>query len=336
VRKHQPVRKTGRESQRTIRRLLTVYQRQINHQQGQITALENHIRAQELRVSLLQGIRRASTSTLDLGSLFPVLLEMVLDAVAADHGSLLLINPDEKRVLFGIQGAKNGSAMPLGNVSLKQGYRRQIFMGGRTTLIKTLTAPPPGWEMPRFKGGRASLLVIPLQISGRMIGLLELLRPPSAPPFHPQDAELLTTVGHQLGMVMENARLYSEASKQVGQFSTLMELSAILNSTLQFSEVLRRTVEAATRLMECEVGSLLLLNEDGDELGGGGEGCPAQSRRGNRRVGCQNGKTSRRKQCGARCPLSPPGRRPYAFHNAEHDLRTRQEPESDHRGPSGN
>lgn len=266
MRKHQQVRRTGRESQRTIRRLLTLYQRQINHQQGQITDLENHIGAQELRVRLLQGIRRVSTSTLELGSLFPVLLEMVLDAVAADHGSLLLINPDEKRVLFGIQGAKNGSAMPLGNVSLKQGYRRQIFTGGRTTLLKTLTAPPPGWEMPRFKGGRASLLVIPLQISGRMIGLLELLRPPSAPPFHPQDAELLTTVGHQLGMVMENARLYSEASKQVGQFSTLMELSAILNSTLQFSEVLRRTVEAATRLMECEVGSLLLLNEDGDEL----------------------------------------------------------------------
>jgi hypothetical protein len=68
VRKQQQGRKTGRESQRTIRRLLTVYQRQINHQQEQITALENHIRAQELRVKLLQGIRRASTSTLELFS----------------------------------------------------------------------------------------------------------------------------------------------------------------------------------------------------------------------------------------------------------------------------
>ncbi len=67
-------------------------------------------------------------------------------------------------------------------------------------------------------------------------------------------------------MVLENTRLYFQAGKRVGQFSTLIELSTILNSTLQISEVLRRAVEAATRLMECEVGSLLLLNDENDEL----------------------------------------------------------------------
>jgi GAF domain-containing protein len=126
-----------------------------------------------------------------------------------------------------------------------------------------------------------------------------------------------------------------------------MELSAILNSTLQFSEVLRRTVEAATRLMECEVGSLLLLNEDCDELvfevalgERGGEVREVRLKVGEGIAGwvAKTGKPAvvNNVKREARCPLSPPGRRPYAFHNAEHDLRTRQEPESDHRGPSGN
>lgn len=264
--KHQQARRTGPESERAIRRLLTLYQRQINHQQEQITTLESQIKSQELRVTLLQGIRRASTVTLELGSLFPVLLDIILDSVGADHGILLLIDPEQKRVLFGSQGSKDGSAMPVRDIPLKQGYRRQIFTGRRNTFLKSLTAPPPGWKIPPFRGGRASLLVAPLRISGRMVGLIELLRIPSSPPFRRQDAELVTTVGHQLGMVIENARLYFEAAKRVGQFSTLMELSTVLNSTLQFSEVLRRTVEAATRLMECEVGSLLLLNQECDEL----------------------------------------------------------------------
>lgn len=264
--KHQQVRGTGPESQRAIRRLVTLYQRQINDQQEQINALENQIKTQELRVTLLQGIRRASTVTLELDSLFPILLDTILDAVGADYGILLVIDPSEKKMLFGIQGTKNGSATPLEDVPLKRGYRRQIFTGRRSTLLKVVTAPPPGWDIPRFRGGRASLLVAPLRVSGRMVGLIELLRTPSSPPFHRQDVELVTTVGHQLGMVMENARLYFEAAKRVGQFSTLMELSTVLNSTLQFSEVLKRTVEAATHLMECEVGSLLLLNEECDEL----------------------------------------------------------------------
>jgi len=266
VGKHQQARRTGPESQRAIQRLLTLYERQIHHQQEQIGVLENQIKTQELRVTLLQGIRRASTVTLELTSLFPVLLDIVLEAVRGDYGVLFLIDAAEKKILFGVQGAKDGSATPLGEVPLKQGYRRQIFTGGRTTVLKAIVAPPPGWNIPPFSGGRASLLMAPLRISGRMVGLLELLRTPPSPPFQRQDAELVNAVGHQLGMVMENARVYFEAARQVGYFSTLMELSAVLNSTLQFSEVLRRTVEAATRLMECEVGSLLLLNEACDEL----------------------------------------------------------------------
>ncbi len=264
--KHHQARRTTSESQRAIRRLLTIYRRQINHQQEQITALESRIKTQELGVTVLQGIRRASTVTLEPDSLFPVLLDIILEAVDANYGALLLIHPNEKKIIFGVQTSRNGSATPLGEVSLKQGYRRQILAGGRGPLLKTLTTPPPNWNIPRFKGGKASFLTSPLRVSGRVVGLLELLRQPSSPAFQRQHAELLTTVGHQLGMVLENARLYSEAGKRVGQFSTLMEVSTILNSTLQFSEVLRRTVEGATRLMECEVGSLLLLNEERNEL----------------------------------------------------------------------
>ena len=57
-----------------------------------------------------------------------------------------------------------------------------------------------------------------------------------------------------------------KADKKVKQFATLLELGAILNSTLEQKEVRRRAMEAATRLMNCEVGSLLLLDEENREL----------------------------------------------------------------------
>ncbi|MDY6856911.1 MAG: HD domain-containing protein [Thermodesulfobacteriota bacterium] len=43
-------------------------------------------------------------------------------------------------------------------------------------------------------------------------------------------------------------------------------MSAILNSTLDQEEVRKRAMVAATRLMNCEVGSLLLLDEETNEL----------------------------------------------------------------------
>ncbi len=173
---HRQARRTGKESPVAVRGLLTRYKRQLDRQQARITTLENRIKTQELLITLIRGIRRASSATLELDSLFPVFLEMILKAVDADYGVLLQIDPDQKKVLFGVQKTKDGSAVSLGDVSLARGYRRQALKGDHTTLLRTIKRPPSGWVIPRFRGNHSSLLVVPLQVSGRVVGLLELLR----------------------------------------------------------------------------------------------------------------------------------------------------------------
>lgn len=56
------------------------------------------------------------------------------------------------------------------------------------------------------------------------------------------------------------------SEKRTHQFATLVELSAVLNSSLEPKKVRKRTMQAATCLMNCEVGSLLLLDEEKKEL----------------------------------------------------------------------
>jgi HD-GYP domain-containing protein (c-di-GMP phosphodiesterase class II) len=53
---------------------------------------------------------------------------------------------------------------------------------------------------------------------------------------------------------------------RVKRLSLLSQLSQILNSTLDHQEVRRRAMEAATRLMKAEVGSLLLVDEEKQQL----------------------------------------------------------------------
>lgn len=266
VKKKQQTRRAKQESPPAVRRLLTQYQKQLVRKKARIAALETELKSQHLRVKLLQAIRRASTASLHLESLFHGILRIILQTMVADYGMLIQIDPEKKVALFGVQRGKDGSAIPLRSVTLNRGYRQGLFKANETGLVRSLGSPPPGWSVPGSKKRRVSLLVVPLRVSGRTVGALELLRLPPSPPFQSEDADLVAAMGHQLGMAMENTRLYSESAKRVKQSSTLMELSAILNSTLQISEVLRLAVEAATRLMECEVGSLLLLNEQCDEL----------------------------------------------------------------------
>lgn len=54
--------------------------------------------------------------------------------------------------------------------------------------------------------------------------------------------------------------------KKLTQLNTLIELTALINSTLDTREVRKRAIEAATRLMGAEAGSLLLIDRDTGEL----------------------------------------------------------------------
>ncbi len=54
--------------------------------------------------------------------------------------------------------------------------------------------------------------------------------------------------------------------KKLKQLEVLLKVSSLINSTLDPSEIQRRTIEALTTLLEAEAGSLLLLDEETEEL----------------------------------------------------------------------
>ena len=58
----------------------------------------------------------------------------------------------------------------------------------------------------------------------------------------------------------------SEEDRKLTQLRTLMGLSALINSSLEAGEIRKRAIEAATRLMEAEAGSLLLVDQETKEL----------------------------------------------------------------------
>jgi HD-GYP domain-containing protein (c-di-GMP phosphodiesterase class II) len=58
----------------------------------------------------------------------------------------------------------------------------------------------------------------------------------------------------------------TDGPKRIKQLNTLIELSALINSSLDIAEIRKRAVEAATELVNTEAGSLLFLDEETGEL----------------------------------------------------------------------
>ncbi|MEW6067885.1 MAG: HD-GYP domain-containing protein [Nitrospirota bacterium] len=58
----------------------------------------------------------------------------------------------------------------------------------------------------------------------------------------------------------------SDVSKKLEQLNTLIELSSLINSTLDTHEIRKRTIEAAMKLLDAEAGSLMLVDKETGDL----------------------------------------------------------------------
>jgi sigma-B regulation protein RsbU (phosphoserine phosphatase) len=106
-----------------------------------------------------------------------------------------------------------------------------------------------------------SELVVPLSSKGRTIGVLDV---GSFEPHHFTDEHeaLLTSVAGFLAGAIESAQLYENMREQARTLSLLHEVSRELNSILDRRRLLERVAEMVRRLIDYDIFSVMLWNED--------------------------------------------------------------------------
>jgi signal transduction histidine kinase len=71
---------------------------------------------------------------------------------------------------------------------------------------------------------------VPVQVEGRRVASLILVRPPSAPPFSPAGDRLLSAVAHQVGLALQRLRLQHEAAEAEALRRTDELRAALINA----------------------------------------------------------------------------------------------------------
>ncbi len=96
----------------------------------------------------------------------------------------------------------------------------------------------------------------PLVSKGRVAGALT-LGSPRADPVSASDRALLTAIGQQIGMAVENNRLYRSARDSAELLSRLHQVSIILTSTPDSARLYQQIVEQAAVLLDCQAAAIL-------------------------------------------------------------------------------
>ncbi|MBK9602348.1 MAG: GAF domain-containing protein [Anaerolineales bacterium] len=107
---------------------------------------------------------------------------------------------------------------------------------------------------------------VPLNAGAKSIGALSIGSRDGATAYTRGQLELLQAIADQTAGAIVKARLLEETQQRAHQLSTLNEINRQLTSTLELSPLLQNILENAVGILNCEAGSLFLVDEQTKEL----------------------------------------------------------------------
>src|SRR5262245_7778365 len=106
-----------------------------------------------------------------------------------------------------------------------------------------------------------SELAVPLMVQGKCVGVLD-IQSNHLNYFTPEQQSILTMLASRLAVAIENARLFERVRSQAQTLLVLNEVSREMSSILDVEELLRRAAEQVKRVIDHQILSIMLYDEE--------------------------------------------------------------------------
>lgn len=106
-----------------------------------------------------------------------------------------------------------------------------------------------------------SELAVPLMLQGKCVGVLD-IQSRHLDYFTPDQQNILTLLASRLAVAIENARLFQKVKAQADTLLLLSEVGRETGSILDVEELLRRAAEQTKRVIDYQILSIMLYNEE--------------------------------------------------------------------------
>ena len=224
--------------------------------------LQDQAVQQAEQLAVVNAVAQTVSQSLDLDTLLSAALDKVLETLEFESGAIY------------VKGIETGELEMKQHRGLSEEFRRGVAKGiisarvadsGKPIVIDDLSQDP---NTPRVvaEEGYKSLASIPLLSKEQVQGVLT-VSSRQLRHFRQQDVDLLLPIGNQIGVAIENARLYDKTQRRLQELETLHQVSASIVSTLELDKTLQLIMDSAVKAVpSAQKGSLHLLDEERNEL----------------------------------------------------------------------
>lgn len=219
----------------------------INNLEQRVRDRTQALRQRAVQLETSAQVSRDITSILEIDDLLARVVELVREAFDYYHVQIFLLDRETRLLSPRASSSKAGSQLDLKICG--KGLNSEAAEKGEPLLVNDVSEDSRYLADERLPNTRSEL-VVPLRYGGKVIGTLD-VQSEQANTFTPQDVLLLQSLGDQVAIAIENARLY-ERSRELGVREERDRLARELHdSVIQslcsltlFSEASRRLVNS--------------------------------------------------------------------------------------------
>jgi signal transduction histidine kinase len=225
----------------------------------------------ERRVQEMNALTRVSQGvnvTLTFDDVLELIYAQTAQIIPVSHFHITLFNKDSDYYYYGFSVENNERLPERENVpfAINSGLGPEVIRKGRPILTQDYIRECQGRGVTAATENVFAWMGVPLNAGAETIGALSTGSRDGGITYTRGQLELLQAIADQTAGAIVKARLLQETQQRAHQLSTLNEITQQLTSTLELEPLLQHMVENAVGILNCEAGSLLLLDEQTDEL----------------------------------------------------------------------
>jgi two-component system nitrate/nitrite sensor histidine kinase NarX len=185
--------------------------------------LEERVTRRTRQLTALARVVAASGSAENLTDMLHTALDQALQTVGVERGGLWLADENNERLIMTVAfGLSEDFRRAITTIMPGEGATGQALVTGKVVVIEDATQEPERIKQAAVQEGIYSLAAVPLEAHETLVGVLDVMTTQKRI-FTPEELTILTALGQQIGIGVENARLIAEIRRQTEQVAVLQE-----------------------------------------------------------------------------------------------------------------
>ena len=232
--------------------------------------LEREVANRTRELAALNDIAAVVSRSLDPQQILADALDKTLEVTGLEAGGIYLLQedrtqPKEEGLLRIVthRGLSTALVAAIDNLAVGEGFSGRVIQTGEPLVVGDLSSDPRLTRSLVTSSGFQFVAIVPVVSRAAVLGTLFVMARRQAD-FTQQDVELLSSVGVQIGVAIENARLFAAEQRRAEQFRLINQAGRELTLILDVTEVMRqmtRMIQGAFGYYHVGIGLI-----EGDEV----------------------------------------------------------------------